>query len=97
MVVLPWKCTCIPYLPHICLMLLAIPFVYGMKTCPTVVLFPLLLLFGLFPELLLCVMLLLLSLDCVDMAGSLLLLFGLAGWLLFVSSHCYLKLYVVLY
>ena len=72
-------------------MLLAIPFVYGMTTCPTVVLFPLLLLFGLFPELLLCVVLLFLSLDCVDMAGLLVLLLGLAEGLLFVSSLLLLK------
>ena len=61
-----------------------------MTTCPTVVLFPLLLLFGLFLVLLLCVMLLFLSLDCVDMAGLLLLL-GLPGGLLFVSSQLLLK------
>ena len=79
-------------------MLLDIPFVYGMTTCPTVVLFPLSLLFGLFPGLLLCVVLLFLSLDCVDMARLLLLMFGLAGGLLLVSSRLLLKkLYVVPY
>ena len=36
MVVLPLKCTCIPYLPQMCLKLSAIPFVYGISTCPTV-------------------------------------------------------------
>ena len=72
-------------------MLLAIPLVYGMTTCPTVVVFPLLLLFGLFPVLLLCVVLLFLSLDCVDMYRLLLLLLGLAGGLLFVSSQLLLK------
>ena len=39
MMVLPLKCTCIPYLPHICLILLAAPFEYGMTICPTVALF----------------------------------------------------------
>ena len=34
MVVFPLKCTCIPYLLHICLMLSAVPFVYGMTICP---------------------------------------------------------------
>ena len=36
MVVLPLKCTCIPYLPQMCLKLSTIPFVYGTTTCPTV-------------------------------------------------------------
>ena len=36
MVVLPLKCTCIPYLPHVCLILSAIPLVYGMTICPMV-------------------------------------------------------------
>ena len=34
MVVLPLKCTCIPYLPHMCLILSAVPLVYGMAICP---------------------------------------------------------------
>ena len=38
MVVLPLKCTCIPYLPQMCLKLSTIPFVYGITTCPTVAL-----------------------------------------------------------
>ena len=38
MVVFPLKCTCIPYLPHVCFIHLAIPFVYGMTICPTVAL-----------------------------------------------------------
>ena len=36
MVVLPLKCTCILYLPQMYLKLSAIPFVYGITTCPTV-------------------------------------------------------------
>ena len=36
MVVFPLKCTCIPYLPHMCLMLSAVPLVYGMTVCPMV-------------------------------------------------------------
>ena len=44
---------------------------------PIVVLSPLMVQFGLLPSLLLCVILLLLSLDCVVMAGFLLLLLGL--------------------
>ena len=39
MVVLPLKWTCMPYLPQMCLILSAIPFVYGMTICPTVDLF----------------------------------------------------------
>ena len=35
-VVLPLKCTCTPYLPHVCLKLSDSPFVYGITTCPTV-------------------------------------------------------------
>ena len=35
-----------PYLPHVCFILLAIPFVYGMTICPTSVLFPCLLMVG---------------------------------------------------
>ena len=44
MVVFPLKCTCIPYLLHICLMPSAVPFVYGMTICPIVALFVCLLL-----------------------------------------------------
>ena len=32
----PLKCTCIPYLRHMCLMFSAVPLVYGMTTCPMV-------------------------------------------------------------
>ena len=34
MVVFPLKCTCIPYLPHMCFILSAVPLVYGMAICP---------------------------------------------------------------
>ena len=43
MVVFPLKCTCMPYLPHICLILSAVPLVYGMTICPMVLLVALLL------------------------------------------------------
>ena len=33
MVVFPLKCTCMPYLPHMCLILSAVPLVYGMAIC----------------------------------------------------------------
>ena len=36
MVVLPLKCTWMPYLPQMCLKLLAIPLVYGITTWPIV-------------------------------------------------------------
>ena len=36
MVVFPLKCTCIPYLLHMCLMLSAVPLVYGMTICPMI-------------------------------------------------------------
>ena len=82
-VVLPLKWTCIPYLPHICLMLLPIPFVYGITTWPTVFLLALVLLFWLLPGLLFCVVLLLLSMVCVVVSWPLLLLLlGFVGGLL---------------
>ena len=34
MVVFPLKCTCIPYLPHMCFILSAVPLVYGMTISP---------------------------------------------------------------
>ena len=34
MVVFPLKCTCMPYLPHICFILSAVPLVYGMTIWP---------------------------------------------------------------
>ena len=43
MVVFPLKCTCIPYLLHVCLILSAVPLVYGMTICPMVFLVGLLL------------------------------------------------------
>ena len=61
-VVFPLKCTCIPYLPHVCFILSAIPFVYGMTMCPTVALFTCLLVVGQLPWLLLLMFPLLLSL-----------------------------------
>ena len=54
-VVFPLKCTYMPYLSHVCFILLAIPFVYGMTICPTVALFPCLLFVRLLPWLLLLV------------------------------------------
>ena len=54
-VVLPLKCTCIPYLPCVCFILSAIHFVYGMTICPTVALFPCWLMVVLLPWLLLFV------------------------------------------
>ena len=36
MVVFPLKCICIPYLPHMCFILSAVPFVYGMTIWPMV-------------------------------------------------------------
>ena len=36
MVVFPLKCTCIPYLPHMCFILSAVPFMYGMTIWLTV-------------------------------------------------------------
>ena len=36
MVVFPLKCTCIPYLPHVCLILSAVPLVYGIIICSMV-------------------------------------------------------------
>ena len=36
MVVFPLKCTCIPYLPHMCLILSAVPLVYGITIFPMV-------------------------------------------------------------
>ena len=47
MVVFPLKCTCIPYLLHMCLILSAVPLVYGMTICPMVFLVVLLLVVGL--------------------------------------------------
>ena len=89
MVELPLKWTCIPYLPHTCLMLSPIPFVYGITTWPTVFLLALTLLFCLLPGLLFCVVLVLLSIVCVVVSWPLLLLlldfaWGLlSSWLLF--------------
>ena len=40
MVVFPLKCTLIPYLPQMCLKLLTVPCVYGMTTCPMVLVGP---------------------------------------------------------
>ena len=34
MVLIPLKCTWIPYLPQTCLILSEVPFVYGMTMCP---------------------------------------------------------------
>ena len=34
MVVFPLKCTCMQYLLHMCLILSAVPLVYGMTICP---------------------------------------------------------------
>ena len=74
MVVLSLKCTCMPYLPQMCLILSTVLFVYGMTTCPTMDLFLEVVGCGLVPWLLLfCVWLLLLSPVCV--AGTWLLLF----------------------
>ena len=36
MVVFPLKCTCIPYLLHMCFILSDVPLVYGMTICPMV-------------------------------------------------------------
>ena len=36
MVVFPLKCTCTPYLLHMCFILTAVPLVYGMTICPMV-------------------------------------------------------------
>ena len=84
-VVFPLKCACIPYLPHVCFILSAIPFVYGMTTCPTVVLFTCLLMVGqllwlllmAFPLLLLLV--LLLFVELLQLVSS---------WLLFKTFCC---------
>ena len=54
-VVFPLKCTCIPYLLHVCFILLAIPFVYRMTICPTWPCFLGLLMVGLLSWLLLLV------------------------------------------
>ena len=67
-----------PYLTHVCFILLAIPFVYGMTICPTVALFPCLLMVGLLPWLLLFVLLLLLPVLLVLVE----LLLHVSSWLL---------------
>ena len=85
MVVFPLKCTCIPYLPHVCFILLAIPFVYGMMICSTVALLLCLLMVGLLPWLLLLVIPLLFWLVLLLFVGLLLLV---ASQLLFKSFCC---------
>ena len=75
-VVFPLKCTCIPYLPHICLKLFTSPFVYDITTCPTVELdHELVVVVVLVPWLLFaCVWLLLFSPVCVCCSKLLVLL-----------------------
>ena len=97
-VVLPLKCTCIPYLPHMCLKLSASSFVYGITTCPTVelglelVVVVVLVLWFLFA----CIWLLLFSPVCVCCSKLLVvvllvscrLLLIRSSWLLFKTLFC---------
>ena len=71
-VVLPLKCTCIPYLPQMCMKLSASPFVYGITYCPTVELDLVVVVVVLVPWLLLVGVWLLLSLIWVGCPGLLL-------------------------
>ena len=84
MVVFPLKCTCIPYLLNVCLILSAVPLVYGMTICPIVYLVGLLLvvmmgwlLLFVMPLLSLLVLLLLV-----------LLLLPVSSWLLLRTLFC---------
>ena len=92
MVVLPLKCTFIPYLPQMCLKLSTNPFVYGTTTCPTVELGIEMDESWLAPWLLLtCVWLLLFSPICVDETWLLLLLLVLCRLLLLWSPQLLLN------
>ena len=94
MVVFPLKCTCIPYLPHMCFILSAVPLVYGMTIWPMVflvvlVLLPVLLGLLLVPPLSsLFVLLLLLSEALVSFQLLLITLF----WTLLMAQLGYLHL-----
>ena len=79
MVVFPLKCTCMPYLPHMCLILSAVPLVYGMTICPILAL-----LVGLLLVVLMCWLLLfVVSLLSLLVLLLLVLLFPVSSWLLF--------------
>ena len=83
MVVFPLKGTCIPYLPHMCLILSAVPLVYGMTICPMVFLVVVLLDVGLVRLLLVVVVPLFSSLVLLLIFVAL-----VSSWLLLRTLFC---------